>query len=252
MKRAAKKPRVVVMIPTYNEAENIAPLTREILALDLPFDLHVLVADDNSPDGTWAVVRRLAARDRRVHLLRRLKRRGRGAGGIDGFKAALGLGADRVVEMDGDGSHRPAHIPELLGAADRFDLVIGSRFVRGGRDADRGPLRRMITWMVRRFVRRLFRLPVEDVSSGFRVFSRRLLEALDLEDLISVGPSIVLETLTKTHLLGFRMGETPIVFIDRVRGKTKLDFLTLLETLVMALKLKKRFAPPAARRQSRR
>lgn len=248
MRRASKRHRAVVMIPTYNEAENIAGLTKEILALDVPFDLRVLVADDNSPDGTWRTVQRMAARDRRVRLLRRLKRRGRGAGGIDGFKAALDLGADFIVEMDGDFSHRPIHIPALLDAVGRADLVIGSRFVKGGRDADRSLWRRAVTWGVRRFIRRLFRVPVRDVSSGFRVFRRRLLEALDLDDLISTGPSVVLETLYKAHLLGFTLGEVPIVFVDRVRGRTKLDFLTLLETLVMALKFKKRYAPLTARR----
>jgi len=250
MKRAAKRPRAVVMIPTYNEAENIAGLTKEILALEVPYDLRVLVADDNSPDGTWRSVQRMAARDRRVRLLRRLKRRGRGAGGIDGFKAALDLGADFVVEMDGDFSHRPAHIPALLDAASRFDLVIGSRFVKGGRDADRSLWRRAVTWGVRRFIGRLFRIPVQDVSSGFRVFSRRLLEALDLDDLISVGPSVVLETLYKAHLMGFRTIEVPIVFVDRVRGRTKLDFVTLLETLIMALKFRKRYALREARRSA--
>lgn len=248
MTRRTRRPRVAVMIPTYNEAENIARLLRDVLALDVPFDMRVLVADDNSPDGTWRIVAKTAAVDRRVRLLRRMKRRGRGAGGIDGFKACLDLGADLVVEMDGDFSHRPAHIPALLEAAGRYDLVLGSRFVRGGRDADRSIFRRMITWTVRRFIRSLFGVPVEDVSSGFRVFSRRLLEALDLDDLVSVGPSVVLETLYKAHLLGFSMGEVPIIFVDRVRGKTKLDMLTLVETLVMALKFKKRFAPLAARR----
>jgi len=243
-----KKKRAVVMIPTYNEAENIAGLIKDILALQVPFDLQVLVADDNSPDGTWRVVQDLARRDKRVHLLRRMKRRGRGAGGLDGFRASLDLGADYVVEMDGDFSHRPNHIPALLEAAGCYDLVLGSRFVSGGRDADRSLLRRLITRLVRGFIRSRFHLPVRDVSSGFRVFRRRVLEALDLDDLISVGPSVVLETLTKAHLLGFTIGEVPIVFVDRARGKTKLSFLTLLETLVMALQFKRRFAPLAAAR----
>jgi dolichol-phosphate mannosyltransferase len=246
-----KKKSVVVMIPTYNEAENIAPLVRDILALPLPFDLHVLVADDNSPDGTWKIVQGLGRRDRHIHLLRRMKRRGRGAGGIDGFKASLDLGADYVVEMDGDFSHRPCHIPALLEAAGRYDVVLGSRFIKGGRDADRSLLRRFVTWLVRRFVRSQFRLPVRDASSGFRVFRRRVLEALDLDDLISVGPSVVLETLYKAHLLGFRIGEAPIVFVDRTRGKTKLSFLTLLETLIMAFQFKKRFATLAAARRAK-
>lgn len=245
----ARLRKIVVMVPTYNEAENIADLVRALRAVDVPGGLEVLVADDDSPDGTWRIVEDLARADKRVHLLRRLKRRGRGSGGIDGFKAALALGADAVVEMDGDFSHRPEHIPALLEALDFYDLVLGSRFVKGGRDADRAVHRRVITFFVRLFIRRRFRIPVKDVSSGFRVFRREVLEALDLDDLRSVGPSVVLETLYKTHLLGFRIGEVPIVFVDRKRGQTKLDGLTLLETLVMALKFTRLYRapePPAA------
>jgi dolichol-phosphate mannosyltransferase len=248
----SKKQRVVVMIPTYNEAENIAGLIKDILALQVPYDLQVLVADDNSPDGTWKIVQGLARRNRRVHILRRMKRRGRGAGGIDGFRESLRRGADYVVEMDGDYSHQPGHIPALLQAAGGYDLVLGSRFIAGGRDADRSLLRRLITRLVRAFIRSRFHLPVRDVSSGFRVFRRRTLEALDLDDLVSVGPSVVLETLYKAHLLGLAIGEVPIVFVDRTRGKTKLSCLTLLETLVMAFQFKRRFAPLAAARTAKK
>ena len=241
MNEPARKPRLVVMLPTYNERENIAELIEAILALPLDADIHVVVADDNSPDGTGRYAEERAAADSRVHALVRMKRRGRGAGGIDGFKAALALGADFVVEMDADFSHAPKFIPDLLSAAQNYDLVLGSRFVPGGRDADRGLHRRFITLCVGAFIRRLYRLPVRDVSSGFRLFRREVLEALNLDDLISVGPSVVLEILRKTSLLGFRIGEVPIVFVDRARGKTKLDFLALLETLLMAVKFKKRY-----------
>ncbi|MBM3293349.1 MAG: glycosyltransferase [Candidatus Aminicenantes bacterium] len=239
-----RPPRVVAMIPTYNEAENIGDLVAAVLALALPADLHVLVADDDSPDGTGRIVEAMAAADPRVHALVRRKRRGRGAGGIAGFKASLALGADLVVEMDGDFSHQPRHIPELLAASGGADLVLGSRFVPGGRDAERGLHRRLITLVVRTYIRRLYRLPVRDVSSGFRCFQRRVLEAVDLDDLISVGQSVVLEILYKTHLLGFSIREVPIEFVDRKRGRTKLDFLALLETLLMAVKFKKRYAAP--------
>jgi dolichol-phosphate mannosyltransferase len=234
---------VVVMIPTYNEAENIAPLVREILGLPLGEELAVLIVDDDSPDGTAVEAARLAQADARVRLLLRTKRRGRGAAGIDGFKEALRLGADFVIEMDGDGSHRPVHIPALLEAARAADLVLGSRFVRGGRDNDRAWLRRLITLLVRSFIRRRFRLDVRDVSSGFRCFRRATLEKIDLDDLISVGPSVVLETLYKAHLAGCAIVETPIVFIDRKHGKTKLGALTLLDTLLMTLRFTKRYAP---------
>lgn len=245
---AAPHPRVVAMVPTYNEAESIRDLVAAIRALPVAGGVEVLVADDNSPDGTAAIVREMAAADPGVHLLVRLKRRGRGAGGIDGFKAALGLGAGLVVEMDGDFSHQPRFIPDLVAAAAGLDLVLGSRFVKGGRDADRGLVRRFITLLVRVFIRRRFRMPVRDVSSGFRCFRREVLEALDLDDLISTGPSVVLETLYKAHLLGFRIGEVPIEFVDRTRGKTKLSALTLVETLVMALKFKRMYTPATVRR----
>ena len=234
--------KIVVMIPTYNEAENIQSLIREIIALPLSGDLHILVVDDSSPDGTGDLVQKAAAADPRVHLLVRKKRRGRGAAGIDGFKAALALGADVIVEMDGDFSHQPRFIPALLGEMGRCDVAIGSRFVRGGADSDRSLIRRAITWLVRRFIRRRFRTSIRDVSSGFRCFSRGVLERVDPDDLISSGPSIVLEILYKLILMDASIHEVPIVFIDRKRGRTKLSGLTLLETLLMTLKFR-RFDP---------
>ncbi len=235
--------RIVVMTPTYDEAENIAELIREILALPLDADLSVLVVDDDSPDGTGRIAEALGREDGRIHTLIRKKRRGRGAAGLDGFKAALALGPDLVVEMDADLSHPPRHIPDLVAAMDRFDVVLGSRFVPGGRDADRSLVRRFITFLVRLFIRRKFHIPVKDVSSGFRCFRREVLEAVDLDDCISVGPSVVLEVLYKANLRGYRIGEVPIVFMDRKRGRTKLDGLTLVETLVAALRIKRRYGP---------
>jgi len=241
-------PRLVAaMIPTYNEAENIRPLISQILSLPGPGTINVLVADDHSPDGTGEIVRGMARTDARVHLLDRRKRRGRGTGGIDGFKAALGLRPDYVLEMDGDFSHQPRFIPDLLAAMEECDVAIGSRFVPGGSDSDRSVVRRAITWLVRRFIRRRFRTSVRDVSSGFRCFRREILEKLDLDDLISVGPSIVLEILYKLVLMGASIREVPVVFVDRARGRTKLNTLTLLETLLMALKFRKMYGPPPQR-----
>ncbi len=236
--------KLVILIPTYNERENIEELVRGVLVLPLELDLSVLVVDDNSPDGTGDVVRRLAEKEPRLRVLIRTKRRGRGAAGIDGFKEALNLGADYTIEMDGDLSHQPRFILLLLESAQTFDLVIGSRFVPGGRDAERSFVRRFITFLVRNFIRRYFHLPVKDVSSGFRCFRRRVLEEVDLDDLISVGPSLVLESLYKASLAGFSIGEVPIVFADRKKGKTKLTLLTLLETLVMVTKFKKLYGLP--------
>ena len=238
--------KVVVMIPTYNEAENIQPLVREILALPIREEVSVLVVDDNSPDGTGAQAEKLSRADSRVHALIRTKRRGRGAAGIDGFKAALALQPDYVVEMDGDFSHQPRFIPDFLKEIGHCDVVIGSRFIRGGRDADRNLIRKAITFLARNFVRRKFHTPIRDVSSGFRCFTRTILEKVDLDDMISVGPSVVLEILYKLSLLQARICEVPIIFIDRKQGTTKLSGLTLLETLMMALRFKRQYGRPPA------
>jgi dolichol-phosphate mannosyltransferase len=239
-----RKQRVVVMISTYNEKENIQELIQEILRLSLPYDLQVLVADDNSPDGTGKIVEEMAQNDPRIHVLIRKKRRGRGAGGIDGFKASLALNPDFIIEMDGDFSHQPQFISVLLKGTEQFDLVLGSRFVKGGKDPNRNFIRKFITFLVRLFIKRQFHLPVKDVSSGFRCFKREVLEKIDLDDLISVGPSVVLETLYKAYLSNFKIGEVPIIFVDRTKGKTKLNLLTLFETLIMTLKFKKLYPRP--------
>ncbi|MCX7975303.1 MAG: polyprenol monophosphomannose synthase, partial [Candidatus Aminicenantes bacterium] len=196
-----EKKKVVVMIPTYNERENIGPLIESLLKINSDLDLTILIVDDNSPDGTASIVQEIASKNPRVNLLLRTKRRGRGTAGAAGFQAALKLNPDYVIEMDGDGSHQPASIPELIKAAAEADIVLGSRYVPGGQDSERSFWRRLITWLVRLFIRWQFRLPVKDVSSGFRCFRSEALRTIDPEDLISTGPSIVLEVpVSYTHL----------------------------------------------------
>jgi dolichol-phosphate mannosyltransferase len=238
---AEPRPRLVIMIPTYNERDNIAGVIEDIRALSTDCDLAVLVVDDDSPDGTAAVVAEISRRDPRVHVLVRHQQRGRGLAGREGFKRSLDLGADYVVEMDGDGSHQPAAIPMLLEGARRADLVLGSRFVAGGKDAERPPARRMITLLVRRFIQGYFGIPVNDVSSGFRCFRREVLNAVGLDSFISTGPSVVLEVLYKAHRLGFTIAEAPIVFVDRKKGRSKLTGGILWETLLMAVKIKRKY-----------
>jgi len=236
---AGQRPKVVIMIPTYNEAGNIEEVVREILSLCLEYDLSVLVADDDSPDGTGEIVARLASEDARVRLLTRKEKRGRGLAGIEGFKQSLSLGADYIIEMDGDGSHQPRYIPALVEQARMSDLVIGSRYVKGGKDADRPFYRRFTTFLARNYVRRRFDLRVRDVSSGFRCFRRAVLEKVDLDSLISVGPSIVLEILDRAHRLKFRITEVPIIFLERKAGQTKLTMRKLLQTFFMTFKFKR-------------
>lgn len=228
---------IVVVIPTYNERESIESLIREVLSLSL--GLNILLVDDDSPDGTGAIVSKLAEESPRVRLLTRKKRKGRGSAGVDGFKTALEMGADLIIEMDADFSHHPRHIPDLVANANNYQVVLGSRFVAGGADRDRGMLRQMVTRLAGLYVRTSLGIKIRDVSSGYRCFRREVFEKVDLEDMISAGPSIVLEILYKVCLNGFTVKEVPIIFEDRRQGQTKLDTITLLETLVMVLRLRK-------------
>lgn len=232
--------KTITMIPTYNERANIGRLIEAILALKVPgHELHVLVVDDNSPDGTSQLVASIAAAEPRVKLMTRTGARGRGSAGIAGFKEALALGADFVVELDADFSHDPKYLPAILEAADKgADVVIGSRFVKGGADNDRGFHRQAITRAAGVYVRSVLRVKVRDVSSGYRCFTRKALESVDLDSLVSTGPSIVLELLYKCAVRGMQLVEVPIVFIDRRAGETKLNFPLLVKTLLMVLKIR--------------
>jgi len=241
---AEKRKKAVIVIPTYNEGENILPLLLKILNLETKEELSVLVVDDDSPDGTGNVVSALAQEEKNIHLLTRKGKRGRGTAGIEGFREALKLNPDYVLEMDADFSHQPEEIPHLLKEARDYDVVIGSRFVEGGREINRNIGRKFITFLVRNFIRYYLKIPVKDVSSGFRCFRREVLEKIDLESLKSVGPSIVQEILYKAFLYGFRIKEIPITFEERRAGKTKLTLSVLLETLRFNFRLKKLWGAP--------
>jgi dolichol-phosphate mannosyltransferase len=214
------------MIPTYNEADNIAALLRELFALGLP-GFEAVVVDDQSPDGTAEIVRGLQASRPGLHLLVRRGARGRGLAGRDGFLFALERGFDSVIEMDGDFSHQPRFVPALVAALADCDLVIGSRMIAGGTDDDRPLARRVLTVLANLYARLLLGLPVSDTNSGFRCFSRRALEAVDPASLSSRGPSIVHEALYRVARARLRVREVPIEFIDRKRGVSKLTLARL-------------------------
>lgn len=233
-------PTVVCTIPTYNEVDNIVPLCREILALDRR--IHVLVIDDDSPDGTWRVVRAAALAESRLHLLHRTADRGRGRAGRDGFVAALAMGAGVVVEMDADFSHQPRYIPILLERLEkgepRVGLVLGSRAVSGGRDADRGVSRRWITRLANAYIRLLLGVRVHDCNSGFRCWSRETLQRIHVEETFSPGPAIVQELLFKTARAGIGIAEVPIEFANRLHGESTLTMRTLFTGYTAVLKLR--------------
>ena len=223
-------PITYVIIPTYNEAENIEDLVKTILALKIE-GLVPIVVDDNSPDGTGKIAEKIAG----VKTIIRYQNRGRGSAGIEGFKFALKEGADYIIEMDADFSHHPKYIPDLLKQIEKYDVVLGSRFVPGGKDIDRGFSRQIITIFAQTYIKWMLGVKVKDPTSGFRCFRRKVLESIDLDHTLSTGPSIVSEILYKIKLKGFSIGETPIVFEDRKKGETKLNFGVLLNNLYMIL-----------------
>ncbi|MDI6731153.1 MAG: polyprenol monophosphomannose synthase [Candidatus Margulisbacteria bacterium] len=232
-----------IIISTYNEAQNIEALLQSIIGLKIS-NLSALVVDDNSPDGTGQIADQIAKNNPNIKVLHRYQNRGRGSAGIEGFKYALAEGADYIIEMDADFSHHPKYIPDLLKYSQDYGVVIGSRYIRGGQDADRGLIRRIVTFLARQYIRLILGIQINDPTSGFRCFNRKVLESINLDRLISTGPSIVSEILYKAKQKGFSMHEIPIIFEDRKKGSTKLSLLTLLKTLFMVLKF--RFASEEA------
>ncbi|MCC7011205.1 MAG: polyprenol monophosphomannose synthase [Planctomycetes bacterium] len=239
-----RTPKVVCTLPTYNEAENVLPLARALLALGENF--QVLVIDDNSPDGTWKLVAEAAEREPRLHLLHRTTDKGRGAAGRAGFVRALEMGADVVVEMDADFSHQPHFVPRMIerlersgpGIGPQVGLVLGSRAVHGGSDAERGPLRRLITFFANLYIRIVLGVPVRDCNSGFRCWRRSTLEAIRVSESFSKGPAIVQELLFKTARAKIGIAEVGIEFIERQRGQSTLTLRILIRGYTTVLQLR--------------
>jgi dolichol-phosphate mannosyltransferase len=229
--------KIVAMIPTYNEAGNIKEVVGELLKL--PLDVEALVVDDNSPDGTHKIVDEMSKSDKRVRLLLRKENRGRGWAGIDGFAKALDLGADYIVEMDADLSHQPRYIPSFLEKIKNCDVVVGSRFVSGGKDEQRGFLRHTISLFARKYLASVLGVKLQDPTSGYRLFTRRAIEAI-LPSLRARDPFIVTEVLFYLKKYNLKIEEVPIEFVQRVAGESKLKPATLIKYLfrVWALKFK--------------
>ena len=225
------------MIPTYNEKENIANLIDEILKLKIK-NLHIVVADDNSPDGTWRIVQQISKEKKNVHLLLRTKSRGRGSAGKDGFIYCLKNNADIIIEMDADMSHNPKYIPSLIKELRNADLVLGSRRVKGSKEIGRSWFRRFITIAANSYITIILGIKVRDCNSGYRCFKRKVLEKIRPEKLKSKGPSIVQEVLFKAHLNKFKIKEIPITFKNRTKGKSKLGIKQLASGYFMVTKLK--------------
>ncbi len=236
-----------VVLPTYNERENLRPLAEALLALPVP-GLRLLVVDDASPDGTGQLAEELASQHPgRVEVLHRAGKRGLGTAYAQGFALALERGADYVVQMDADFSHPPEVVPALLAALAEHDVAIGSRYTRGGGTDPRWTWRRkLISRSANLYARLVLGLPLADVTGGFKAFRRQVLEAINLESLHATGFGFQVEVNYRCHRLGFRLAEVPFVFQERRWGRSKIGLGMVLEALwkLWYLKLRYRSLPP--------
>ena len=227
----------LVVVPTYNEAENITRLIAAVLEQGPQFD--VLVVDDGSPDGTGDMVAALAAHNSRVQLLRRSGKLGLGTAYVAGFREGLRQGYQYMCEMDADFSHQPGYLPVLLAVAERAaDVALGSRNVPGGRVENWSRLRQLISRGGNVYARAILGLPVSDATGGFRCYRRRVLETLDLGAIQSNGYSFQIEMVYRTRRAGFRVGEVPIIFPDRRVGQSKMSRRIVLEALLTVWRLR--------------
>jgi dolichol-phosphate mannosyltransferase len=213
--------RNLVILPTYNEAPHVVPLCEEILAQSS--SIEALVVDDNSPDGTGDLVAEVVEREVRCRLIRREAKLGLGTAYLTGFRFGLEHDYARILTMDSDLSHNPRYLPSLLAAMEGCDMAIGSRYVPGGRITNWPAHRRALSLFANFYTRTLLRLPVRDCTSGYRCYSRSVLERVHPFDIRSSGYSFLEEMVWRVHRCGFHIKELPIVFEDRIAGKSKID-----------------------------
>jgi glycosyltransferase involved in cell wall biosynthesis len=235
-----------VIIPTYNERDNIVELVNTIIRLPCP--LYVIVVDDNSPDGTGEVMDALAAVEERVCVLHRAGKLGLGTAYLAGFRAAFELNVTHIMTMDADFSHHPRYIPDLLRLGDEYDLVIGSRYVAGGGTRHWHWQRVLLSWGANRIAKLGLGLAPNDCTAGFRLYRREVLESVDPDTIFSNGYSFLLEMLFRVQQRGWRIGETPILFADRRRGASKISKNEILKAGYTVLRLRGETLLPTLRR----
>ena len=225
----AAQGRVVMVLPTYNEADNLSWIVARLRAAQP--DVHVMVVDDNSPDGTGKIADEMAASDENVHVVHRTQKGGLGAAYKHGFRVALDAGFDVIGEMDADGSHQPEQLHLLLEALADADLVIGSRWVPGGSVVNWSKSREALSRGGNLYVRLLLGVKVRDATAGFRVFRRTTLETIDLESVESTGYVFQTDMVVRCLRHGLRVREVPIEFVERVRGNSKMSGQVASESL---------------------
>ena len=228
--------KTTIIIPTYNERENLADLVQHIL--DLNIHPYIVVVDDSSPDGTGELADELAARDGRVRVIHRPAKLGLGTAYIAGFKRGLADGADRVVTMDADFSHNPRYVPAVVALTEKYHVGIGSRYVPGGGvTANWGFHRRFLSWGANHFAHLLLGLKANDCTAGFRCYRREVLQSIDLDRIFSNGYSFLIEMMYKCQRLGYTFGETPILFENRHRGDSKISRGEIFRAMYTVLRL---------------
>jgi len=227
--------KTLIIIPTYNEIENIEQLLEQVLAKSET--IEVLVIDDNSPDGTALRVKFMQSSEPRIHLLERPGKMGLGSAYVTGFKYALEQGYDYIMEMDADFSHNPNDIPRFLETVKKYDVVIGSRYCDGV-NIIHWPIKRLlISYFASKYVRTITRMPVKDPTSGFKCFRRKVLESIDLDKILSDGYAFQIEMNFKAWVKGFRIKEIPIVFTERLNGVSKMSRKIVWEAAWMVWRL---------------
>ncbi|MFZ5918560.1 MAG: polyprenol monophosphomannose synthase [Chloroflexota bacterium] len=228
--------KAIVIVPTFNERDNIGLLVDEILAL--PVEVGMLVVDDNSPDGTGDLADRLsAAHPDRVYVLHRPAKMGLGTAYIAGFKKALEMGVSRILTMDADFSHPPRYIPAMLQASEAADVVIGSRYVSGGGAEQCTLARKVLSRGANGFAHLMLGLRARDTTAGFRCYRREVLDSIDLDGIRAEGYSFLIEMLFRCQQAGWRVGEVPIVFVNRLRGASKISREEILKAMLTVLRL---------------
>jgi len=228
----------LVVIPTYNEAKNIIRLLDSILALDV--NLDILVVDDNSPDKTFDAVNHYKQNHHQINLLLRPQKQGLGPAYVAGFKYALANSYDLICTMDADWSHDPKYLPKLIEAAKKYDLVLGSRYVLGGGTRNWSWLRRIISRYGNWYARFILGLSFHDITGGFKCYRRKVLEAINLDRLASVGYNFQIETTYRAFRQGFKIVEVPIIFFERHQGSSKFNLKIILESFWRVLQLRVR------------
>ena len=229
-------PKILVVIPTFNESENIPRLIPQVL--EQSEGIEVLVVDDGSPDGTGGIVRNMGEKDPRIHLLERSAKMGLGTAYVDGFRYALAGNYDFVFEMDADFSHNPKEIPVFLEKAGKVDLVVGSRYTNGVRVLNWPMQRLLLSWTANIWTRFMTGLPLNDATGGFKCYRIAVLRGIDLDSIRSNGYAFQIEMSYKAWRKGFRLGEIPIVFTDRNAGTSKMSKHIVYEAFFMLWKLR--------------